>query len=70
LTVRLRVYGFFSAFAGIRTHGAQAGTQLRHKQGGRKAIFLGCARPVASGQANRTKPDKARRFVREPVIDI
>ena len=37
--VRLRVYGFFSACTGIRTHGAQAENQLRHKKPPRKGNF-------------------------------
>ena len=40
--VRLRVDGFFSACTGVRTHGAQAESQLRHNQALRKGNFWGC----------------------------
>src|SRR6266487_2975243 len=47
--VRLRVDGFFSACTGVRTHGAQAESQLRHNRASRKGKFSGCEGPYCAG---------------------
>jgi hypothetical protein len=63
--VRLRVYGFFSACTGIRTHGTQAENQLRHKQAWRKGNFWGSGsvlgRRAFPGQKSKLKVQSSRK---------